>query len=218
MACGKEYPLSGGSKKLSDAKSKNIYTYENKFTYMKTNSSESIIWKSNIAIKLLISFFTTGKEYYEKEIHEKTGISQGAVNKYLKLLACENYLLLTKHGKMNFYRLNRDNPVVKHLKISYSLSQPLRYHLQAIAKQLELKIYLYGSVARGEDDENSDWDILIIGDAKTNELEAKLYPLRKESKKEIKLTIFTKREWLNLYKKDPAFYERLEKDRIELMA
>ncbi len=183
---------------------------------MKTNSSESIIWESNIALKLLISFFTTGRQYYEKEIHEKTGISQGATNKYLKLLACENYLLLTKHGKMNFFKLNRDNPVVKHLKISYSLSQPLMHHLETIAKQLGLKLYLYGSVARGEDDENSDWDILIIGDAKTNELEAKLYPLRKESKKEIKLTIFTKREWLNLHKKDPAFYERLEKDRIEL--
>ncbi|MEA3343712.1 MAG: nucleotidyltransferase domain-containing protein [archaeon] len=184
---------------------------------MKTNSSESIIWESNIALKLLISFFTTGRQYYEKEIHEKTGISQGAVNKYLKLLADENYLLLKKHGKMNFLKLNRDNPVVKHLKISYSLSQPLMHHLQAIAKQLGLKLYLYGSAARGEDDENSDWDILIIGDAKTSELEAKLYPIRKESEKEIKLTIFTKREWLNLHKKDPAFFERLEKDRIELL-
>lgn len=184
---------------------------------MKTNSPESIIWRSNIALKLLISFFGTSREFYEKEVHEKTGISLGAVNKYMKLLERENLILLKKQGKMNFFKLNINNPVVKYLKITYSLSMPLIANLKNIGKKYGIRMYLYGSVSRGEDDENSDWDILVIGNVKTSSLEADLSPLRKESGKEIKLTIFTEKEWLNLPKSDPAFYERLEKDKIELI-
>ncbi|MCK5233239.1 MAG: nucleotidyltransferase domain-containing protein [Candidatus Aenigmarchaeota archaeon] len=184
---------------------------------MKTNSRESIIWKSNVALRLLISFFGTSKKFYEKQVHERTGISLGAANKYLKLLSGEKYLLLEKQGKMNFFQLNRDNSIVKCLKVSYSMSLPIVSCLRVLGKKLEIKLYLYGSVARGEDDENSDWDILVIGDVNINKLESEMSRVRKKSNKKISLTIFKKNEWLKLPDEDPALYERIEKDRIELV-
>lgn len=184
---------------------------------MKSNSHRSIIWESNVALKLLIFFFDTSKALFEREVHKKTGISAGAVNKYLKILAGEGYLLLEKRGRMNFFRLNRDNAAVKRLKVAYSMSLPIVARLGAAGKKLGAKMYLYGSVARGEDDEYSDWDILVIGDIDLNKLEAEMFPIRKKSSKKINLTVFRRNEWLKLPKHDPAFYERLEKDRIEII-
>ena len=190
---------------------------ENNFIYMKT-TSESIIWKSNVALKLLLFFFeNASSEFYESQIKKQTELSMGGVNKYLKLLAKEDFLLLRKKGKMNFYRLNRENIIVKHLKITYSLSTPAVAQLKEIGRKFGIKLYLYGSVARGENDEKSDWDVLVIGNIKTSELEAEIRALRKRFNKEIRLTIFTNKEWLGLPKKDLAFYQRLEKDRIELV-
>ncbi len=171
-----------------------------------------------MALKLLLFFFeNASSEFYESQIKKRTKLSMGSANKYLKLLAEEDFLLLGKKGKMNFYRLNRENPIIKHLKISYNLSNPAAACLKEIGGKLKVKMYLFGSVARGEDDEKSDWDVLVLGNIKTPELEREIYPLKKEFSKEIKLTVFTSREWLDLRKKDLAFYERLEKDRIELV-
>ncbi|MBU5678843.1 MAG: nucleotidyltransferase domain-containing protein [Candidatus Aenigmatarchaeota archaeon] len=185
---------------------------------MKTISYESIIWRSNTALRLLLFFFETpNKEFYEREIQKKTYLSLGAVNKYLKLLAKEKFLFLKKYGRMNFFKLNRDNLVVKYLKIAYNLSKPLVEELKEVGKKFGIKMYLYGSVARGEDDENSDWDILVIGDIRANELEPDISRIRKKFNKNIKLSIFSRAEWLKMQKIDPAFYERVEKDKIELV-
>lgn len=183
---------------------------------MKTTSSESIVWDSSVVLRLLVFFFGTSREFYEKQVREKTGLSLGAVNKYLKLLADEGLLLLEKRGKMNFFRLNRDNAAVKHLKIAYSLSTPVAARLGVLGRELGAEFYLFGSVARGEDDENSDWDVLVIGSVGMNGLEAGVSPIRRDFGKEIKLTVLRRNEWLGLKEKDPAFYERLEKDRIRL--
>lgn len=189
---------------------------ENNFTYMKTTSSKSVLWGSSAVLRLLIFFFGTSREFYEKQVRERTGLSLGAVNKHLKLLAGDGFLLLEKRGKMNFFRLNRDSAVVKHLKVAYSLSSPLAARLGVVGRELGAEFYLFGSVARGEDDESSDWDVLVIGSVGMNELEAGVSPVRREFGKEIKLTVLRRNEWLGLKEKDPAFYERLEKDRIRL--
>lgn len=194
-----------------------LYINENNFIYMKT-SSGSVIWKSNVALRLLLFFFeNASSEFYESCIRERTGLSLGSVNKYLKLLAKEDFLLLRKEGKMNFYKLNRENLTARYLKISYRLSNPIVPQLREIGRKLGVKVYLYGSVARGEDDEKSDWDILVIGSVKMAELEAGMRSLRKDFGKEIRLAVFTSKEWLDLPKKDMAFYQRLEKDRIGLV-
>lgn len=171
-----------------------------------------------MALKLLLFFFdNASSEFYESQIRKRTGLSLGSVNKYLKLLAKENFLLLRRKGKMNFYRLNRENTAAKYLKISYNLSRPIVARLKEIGSKSGIRIYLYGSVARGEDDERSDWDLLVIGSVKMPELEKGLNPIRKASGKEIRVLAFTNREWLELPKKDIALYQRLEKDRIGLV-
>lgn len=184
---------------------------------MKTISFKSIIWSST-ALKLLTFFLENAtQEFYEKQVKEKTKLSLGATNKYLKKLASENVLFLKKRGKMNFFQLNKGSPLIKHLKIAYNLSLPVVSLLKKVGKKLNVKLYLYGSVARGEDVEDSDWDLLVLGNKKLETLEKEIFEIRKKFRRRIKLTYFTRNEWINMSKKDPAFYEMVERDKIELI-
>jgi predicted nucleotidyltransferase len=185
---------------------------------MKTLSSKSIIWSSNTALKLLLFFFEhPTKEFYEKQVSTETKISLGAVNKYLRELANNGFLVLETKGKMKFFRLNRENMVVKQLKTAYSLSLPTTKLIADMGRKLGIKIYIYGSVARGEDVEDSDWDILAVGNVKLSDVEKEIRGIRENFNKKIKLMTFTSNEWIKMKEKDPAFYERVEKDRIELI-
>lgn len=179
---------------------------------------KGIIWEQDTAMKLLLYFLDNPtSEFYERQVAERTGTSVGAVNKYLKALANDGFLELVEKGNMNFYSLKKENPVVKHLKMSYNLSKPVVSELKEASRKLDVEIYLYGSVARGEDVEGSDWDVLVIGKAKLSEIEGKFNKIRKKFDKEIKLMTFSKSEWTKMEKNDKAFYERVERDKIELI-
>jgi len=187
---------------------------------MKSISFEkrSIIWKQSTVLELMLFFFDNStKEFYEKQVADKTKVSAGAVNKYLKILAKEGFLKIAKKGNMNFYSLERENPVVKYMKIAFNLSKPIAFELKILSKKLNVKIYVYGSVARGEDTEESDWDILAIGEVRLSEIEGELVGIRKQFNGKLKLMAFSVSDWAKMEKNDKAFYERVEKDKIELV-
>jgi predicted nucleotidyltransferase len=187
-------------------------------SFIKIKQNNKIIWENNTALKILLLFFDNPtKEFYEKQVADRTGLSVGAVNKYLKTIAKEGFLKLAKRGNMNFYLFDRENAVVRYLKIAYSLSRPAVDSIKNFARKFGVKIYVYGSVARGEDTEESDWDILIMGEIKLNELDAELRAIRNQLDAQLKPIVFTQAEWTAMEKKDKAFYERVEKDKIELI-
>lgn len=188
---------------------------ENNFITMKTISRKP---RTKDPRKMLLKVFleTPTQEMYESQAKRKAGVSTGAANKYLKELARDKTLLLRKAGKMNFYRLNRESSLVKRMKIEHSLSLPLAGRLKEIGRKLGIEMYIYGSVSRGEDTEDSDWDVLVLGAVKSHLIEREMAPIRKKTKRKIKLSIFTKNEWIGMSRKDTAFYERVEKDKVKL--
>lgn len=155
------------------------------------------------------------EEFYEKQLAKKSGISIGACNKYVKELVSLKILNKEKRGKMNFYWLNREELIVRYLKILFTLSSSL---VQGISKMKEgAEVYLFGSFARGEDTEDSDLDLLIIGDRKK---QRKIIPrIRKLCERyRVRSSIhgFERNEWIKMKEKDPAFYSRVEKDKIRI--
>jgi predicted nucleotidyltransferase len=76
--------------------------------------------------------------------------------------------------------------------------------------------YHDGSGARGEDSENSDIDILVIGQiddaTRTNIKET----IMKKMRKEINFVVYSRVQYSDLYRGDKAFYENIERDKIRL--
>jgi predicted nucleotidyltransferase len=109
------------------------------------------------------------REFHEREIARKTGISYGSANRVLNELFRDGMLVRRQAGKMLFYSFNLRDPLARTLKIfvSVSILRPLIKKLRESASE----IVLYGSCARGEDTSASDIDLFIVSENKQKCLE-----------------------------------------------
>lgn len=79
-----------------------------------------------------------------------------------------------------------------------------------------VEIYLYGSCARGEERKDSDIDLLFIGKIKREKIINTIEKFSEKIGKSINFRIFSQIEWSMLQKKDKPFFERVEKDKIQI--
>lgn len=150
----------------------------------------------------------------QKELKQKLKLAKATATKWLKVLEKQNFIKVEKIGVTKLYTLNRENPIIKQLKRLNTLSNLIK--IKDITDKFNVKVYLYGSAARGEDVEESDIDILIIGNIKKEQIIREINNLANIIKKQIKVQIFSQQRWSKLAREDKAFYERVEKDKVEL--
>ncbi len=116
-------------------------------------------------LKVLELFFKNpNTKFHLREISRRTKLSVAGVSKILGNLVKSNFLLLHKGNVTNDYLANVDNIKFKNLKICYNLynikiSGIIEDIVKACAPEC---IVLFGSFARGEDNENSDIDIGVV--------------------------------------------------------
>lgn len=168
-----------------------------------------LVFGNRICWRVLRFFLSNPvREFYEKEIQGKVAAARASVRKWLRALEDFGFISVTRRGRLKLYKLNRENPIVKQLKILSTMSW-LVPKFEAFRGQGEL--YFYGSASRGEDFEDSDIDILVIG--KDRAIIGKIRAIDGR----IKVSFFTPLEWAKMARGDPAFYERVEKDKIRLV-
>ncbi|MEM5790533.1 MAG: nucleotidyltransferase domain-containing protein [Candidatus Aenigmatarchaeota archaeon] len=171
------------------------------------------IFGKKVPMKIFIFFSENPSlEFSETEVRKKLKLSRGSTNKWLNLLLKYKILTMQVKGRMNLYKLNIESPLVKQLRILFNISKifPLLDGVKNV------QIYLYGSVARGEDLEDSDIDLLIIG-KKSEEILTAIRKIENNLGKRVKASFYNEVEWSQIARKDPAFYERVEKDKIRLI-
>lgn len=158
-------------------------------------------------MKVLEYFFENPyKEVYLRDLAKKIHVSVFAAKKSLDKLVKEGILLERREGKLRYIKANVENPFFKHLKIAFNIKKILDSGiLEYLKKNIHplLCIVLFGSVAKGEDDEKSDIDLLVIGNEKNNLFLSKF---EKRLNKEINLIIMKWHEWRKKAEKDKAFY------------
>lgn len=110
----------------------------------------------------IVSFLSQhpGKSFFDKEIAQKTGLSRGGTNEVLRCLSQENFVTLSKKGRMCFYSVNSSDPVIKCYKVLNNVLE-LEPLIEKI-KSLVTKIILFGSSAQGTNTEESDIDLFIL--------------------------------------------------------
>lgn len=163
-----------------------------------------------IGMRLLKSFLDNPSlKINQNTIIKNNKIAKATAVKWLKLLVEKRYLNLEKIGTTNLYSLNNPAPKVKQLKILYTLLllEPLN---------IDTKMWLYGSCARGENMQGSDIDLLILSNKKRADFVNKIEEFSEKIGKNINYLCFSDLEWSMMADKDKAFFDRVEKDRIEL--
>lgn len=141
---------------------------------------------------LRIFFENPTKEFNVREIARILKIAPATSSKELKGLAKEGLLKERKERLLNLYKADLEQDNYKDLKVYYNLRKIKESGLIESLNKFYLKptILLFGSAARGEDTETSDFDLLVISE-KTKE-----FPETEKFEKKInrKLQFFVARD------------------------
>ncbi len=140
-----------------------------------------------------------------KHIESATKLAKLSVLKWTKELARQKLLTTRSIGRTTLYTLSRENPSVKQFRILHNID-----YINAKLGNIDSQIFLYGSFARGENDEKSDIDLLVI--SKDRDIIKKLKVLDDR----IKVSFYSPLEWSMAARKDKVFFNNVEKDKIRL--
>lgn len=106
------------------------------------------------------------RDWYVREIVRTLGAGHGAVQRELKRLEACGLVTATRRGRQVFYQANRDAPVFPELRAllvkTAGIADVLREALAPDADEIDVA-FIFGSMAAGTDREDSDIDVMIIG-------------------------------------------------------
>jgi predicted nucleotidyltransferase len=164
----------------------------------------------------LLKLFLTNPErqFYTREIAKLTGEPLNAVRRELGYLEKAGLLKSHREGNLKYFAVVKEFPFFPELKkIIYStvgLGDYLRNKLKD-SESIDLAL-IYGSVARNEETERSDIDLLVVGKIAEERLHKLVSEIEKEIGREINYTLMTKREFTQRRKRGEPFIKRLERE------
>ena len=105
------------------------------------------------------------RSFYTNEIIRSAGMGRGTVGRELDRLASAGLLRITATGNQRHYQANADNPVYAELvgmvRKTFGTADRLREALQPLDARIDCA-FVYGSVAKGEDNAESDIDVMVV--------------------------------------------------------
>ena len=171
-------------------------------------NKEKLLTKTNQQVLEFLCQYPNDS-FYSNQLAQKTGLSKGGVSQALKFLTKENLLKTEDKGTMTFYQIDLSSPIVRQSKVFHTIM--LIDPLINKAKEHTSKIVLFGSCAEGTDSNESDIDILIVSSQKQ---EVEKIISRFKTKRKIQLILKSPQEYISLEKKEPIFYNELEKGKV----
>jgi Predicted nucleotidyltransferases len=164
--------------------------------------------RSSLRNKLLGYLFSNERaESYVRELARTLDVDATNLSRELTNLERQGIVLSKIRGRQKYFRLNRGFPLYKELRrivqAHVGAAEQLRHALDPLETVTEA--YLFGSFAKNEVDSLSDLDVLIVGDAKTGELEMALRPLEKRLGKQINFTSLSRQELAKRLRAKDAF-------------
>ena len=151
-----------------------------------------------------------------REIARLTGKVPGTLLRELNLLADAGLLVRRPVGNQVHFQANPASPVYEELrgilKKTAGVADLLREALEPLADRVGAA-FVYGSVARGDEQAASDLDLMVIGDVKFADLIGALAPLHAVLRREINTSLYPPREFRAKLAAAEPFLKRVLADR-----
>ena len=122
---------------------------------------KNLLYKRNPMLVLSYLSKSDGPTYGRK-ISQEIGINQGSVSIILRDFKDSGLVKSKNVGKTILYYANKHDPIMKAFRLFENLLE-LTCLVNQI-KQYAREIILFGSCAKGEDDNNSDIDLFVVAD------------------------------------------------------
>lgn len=179
-----------------------------------TNLAETLFgaYRRRILALLLLH---SEQSYYVRELARLAEVPPGSLHRELKLLAATGLLLRERVGNQVRYQANRECPAFEELagffRKTAGLADVLRDALTPFANQVKLA-FIFGSVAQGKEQVNSDIDVLLVGDIKFAGVVQILAPTQQRLGRQVNPVVMTKAEFLQKVQKSDRFISRIVKE------
>ena len=165
---------------------------------------------------LALLFGAPGESFYIRQIAREIGASVGSVQRELALLDGVGLIERSVLGNQVFYRANRDYPVFAEVRAllakTIGVFQLLKASLLSLSSRIDFA-FVFGSVARGEENAASDIDLMVVGDVSLDEVLDALAPLEKRLRRPVNPTIYSLRELKRRLRARNHFLRSLQKSR-----
>lgn len=136
--------------------------------------------------------------YHVRELARLTGTSAGTLHKELSKLTEGGVLRRQAVGNQVRYGANRDCPVFEELasilRKTSGLVDVLADALSSVENQIDLA-FVFGSLARGEQNANSDVDVMVVGELGFAAVVQLLHPVQEALRREINPVVYSLAEF-----------------------
>jgi predicted nucleotidyltransferase len=158
------------------------------------------------------------KAWYISELARRMGVPASSLQRELHDLSEVGILKTHRQGRMVYYQANTDSPVFPDLRglllKTAGLVDVLAQALKPLAARLRTA-FVYGSIAAGSEQSDSDIDLMIVGQVSPTELALPLRRARELLGREINSTVYTPAEFdKKRAANDPFLKQVLDKPRL----
>lgn len=163
-------------------------------------------WQSKFVGFRVLEFFLIhpSLEIHLNELARNLGVARGSAKIYCDAFVDEGLILESSKGNLRLFRLNRDDFAVGEMMRAYYLLILKHLGIERIAEGTSLAIY--GSFARGDIDELSDLDLLVIGEESNVDRDIVL-KLQEALGRVVQLTVLPFYRWETMKKEGDKFAE-----------
>jgi DNA-binding transcriptional ArsR family regulator len=138
------------------------------------------------------------KAWYVSELGRRMGVPSSSLQRELRGLTEAGILKTHRQGRMVYYQADADSPLFPDLRglllKTAGLVDVLADALKPLAAKLRL-VFVYGSIAGGSEQNDSDIDLMAIGTVSPVELSLPLRRARDLIGREINPTVYTTAEF-----------------------
>lgn len=159
------------------------------------------------------------KSFYVREIGKLTQEPITAVRRELEYLEKAGFVKSREEGNLKYFEVNRNFPIYPELKkIIYSTIGFWDYLEERLHNFDSVDLaFIYGSVARDEENIESDVDLLVVGAADHRNLHETISHVEEETGREINYTLMTRQEFDERIKRNDIFLKRVLKEKKILL-
>jgi hypothetical protein len=143
---------------------------------------------------LALLFGRPDQSFYIRQIARETRTSAGSVQRELEALANVGLIQRTDSGHQVYYQANHNHPVYPEIHAlvakTVGVFQLIRAALAPLADRIS-QAFVYGSLASGNENAQSDVDLMIVGEVRLDEVLAQLAPVEPRIGRPINPTLYS---------------------------
>jgi predicted nucleotidyltransferase len=165
---------------------------------MSTQSSLDVLMPKNRQRLLGALFGQPGRAWYAAELAKHIGVLRSGVQRDLKALTGVGLLKTYRKGHMVFFQANEEAPLFPELHgliiKTVGLIEALRQTLAPTADEIQLA-FVYGSIAKAQEQSDSDIDLMIVGTIDRMRLSRPLQQAGLHLGREVNLSLYSPSEF-----------------------